>query len=499
MTTASKLSDYFREKNNISVNEPLQIERIPAQELIVPNRIDLIAKMKYIEYKDKGYNSTFARDLYKHHIEAFSLGTYREPGNRNKDSFEKYVETFDNLIESIKQNGFDDTISVIPVGDKNTILDGAHRTAIAAYLDKQVYIARFNNIFADYGTNFFKDRLLQENYLDYMVSEYCRLKKNVFFACVWPKAKGNESICEMERLISEMCTIVYKKELTVTYDGLRHFMSQIYSSQEWVGTIDNRFAGVNNKADACYDDNGTLRAYVLEASDLQEILELKKRIRAIYGIGNHSVHISDNQFETQQMCRILLNENSIHLLNNGEPHLYKSFYTRINVFKNKVINNNMSLDDFVVDSSGVMGLYGLREPNDLDFLTISKRAEVAEDATARNHNAYAIYYDNKIDDLILNPSNYLVYNDVKFITLHVLKKFKLNRKEAKDMMDVQLIDGLFGNKPWIKCTSIKVLNWCTRRKRNMKQRFKMMIRDTLIRLGLHDYVKSVYHTKVKKR
>ena len=55
----------------------------------------------------------------------------------------------------------------------------------------------------------------------------------------------------------------------------------------------------------------------------REILDIKKRIRDIYGIGNHSVHMTDNTEETIQIANIILNKNSIHLLSYGCPDKYK--------------------------------------------------------------------------------------------------------------------------------------------------------------------------------
>ena len=81
------------------------------------------------------YNCKFINELYDKHIEAFSAGSYNEPGNDEKNSIKKYIDTFEVLIKNIKKSGIDETISVIPVGKNNEIMDGAHRTAIASYFN----------------------------------------------------------------------------------------------------------------------------------------------------------------------------------------------------------------------------------------------------------------------------------------------------------------------------------------------------------------------------
>lgn len=492
MEIGSKLTSYFCEVYKIDPKTEVKIEKIRAKNLLVPNRIDLIAKLKYIEFKEKGYEMSFVKELYKKHIEAFSLGTYSEPGDTNKDSIDKYFEVFDKMICDIKKSGFNDSISVIPVGANNTILDGAHRTAIAAYFDLEVSIVRFNDIHVDYGTEFFEKRLLDKKYLDYMVTEYSKLNDNVFFACVWPRAKGNEKLQEVEDLIKKSTDVIYSKNVTLNYQGLRNFMLQIYSSQDWIGSIENNFSGTEKKTDACYDKDGNIKCFVLEAESLEKILRMKSKIRNIFKIGNHSIHISDNQAESIQICNLLLNENSIDLLNNGKPDYYKDLHKRLSKFKNRVINNNLSVEDFVVDSSCVMGLYGLREPNDIDFMSISDDYKIIEDEHAKNHHDYISYYQTTIEDLVLNPSNYLVYNDMKFITLDILKRFKKNRNERKDQVDLKLINSALSKKKSFSIIFLKLLNWTKRRLRTLRYYFREEIMKILRTVGIYNMVRGAY-------
>lgn len=83
------LGKYFCDTYNIDLTKQYKIEYINARELLVPGRIDLIAKYKYIEAKEKGYNCKFINELYDKHIEAFSAGSYNEPGNDEKNSIKK--------------------------------------------------------------------------------------------------------------------------------------------------------------------------------------------------------------------------------------------------------------------------------------------------------------------------------------------------------------------------------------------------------------------------
>ena len=65
----NKLTKYFIESNKIDENTEYEIMEMDAKELLVSNRIDLIAKLKYIENKEKRLNNEFLVELYKRHLD----------------------------------------------------------------------------------------------------------------------------------------------------------------------------------------------------------------------------------------------------------------------------------------------------------------------------------------------------------------------------------------------------------------------------------------------
>lgn len=486
------LTDYFCQQNNINIDAPYKIEEVDAVDLLVPERIDLIAKWKYIEYREKGFDLSYIKELYTSHIEAFSNGSYTEPGNEDKDSIEKYFKTFNHLIDTIKKNGIDKSISVIPVGQNNVIIDGAHRVAIAAYLNLKVPIIRFENLAVDYGVGFFKTRLLNEKYIDYLVAEYCNFKNNLYFACVWPRAKGDMQMENTNTLLNQSCKVLYSKRIKLSHDGLRNLIIQIYSHQDWIGHFSNHFSGALHKADECYDSENFLTIYILECNSFDKILKLKSEIREIFKIGNHSIHITDNQKETIQLAHILLNRNSIEFLNQGKPDYYLEFNKKLESFKKKLLAHNFFLDQFIIDSSSTLALYGLRDVNDIDFMTVSREYEVIEDDINSNHHSYIHFYETTIDDLVLNPDNYFIYNDVKFVTLNTLRVFKKNRNEGKDQLDIKLIDSVLTQKQSFKLRALKIQTWRQRKIRNFKYYIIRKLAKLFKKIGIYKNVKELY-------
>ena len=91
--------------------------------LVTRNRFDIAIKLIFIDLMK--YDVEFSTELYKEHIRAFSLGKYTEPGQADKDSIEKFISSFNNTYESIKETGFKKHTSIIPLCKNGTIINGA--------------------------------------------------------------------------------------------------------------------------------------------------------------------------------------------------------------------------------------------------------------------------------------------------------------------------------------------------------------------------------------
>lgn len=497
MNTSKLLTDYFCKMNGIDPNMDFHIEYINARELLVPDRIDLVAKLKYIESRDKGLNLTYAKQLYSSHIEAFSEGTFAEPGSEFKVSLEQYFLQFDILIDSIKKHGVDSRKSAVPVGDRNIILDGSHRTAIAIYFNFEIPIIRFNHLSVKYDIDFFRNRLLSEQYLEFLAQEYCKLKCNVYFACLWPKAKlledDHRSITELLDHKGIQC--VYHREIKLTFKGIHNLITQVYSHQNWIGNIEDSFLGALDKANACFDENGSINIYLLECDGLPKILDFKSNVREKFGLGNHSIHITDVQKETIQIANILLNPNSVHFLNYGDPFRYKDNWKRINKFKANIIEHSLTIDEFIIDTSSVMALYGIRSASDVDFLTDSNDYLILEEEGVENHSESLKYYNYSIYDLLYDPNNYLYYNDLKFITLPRVLEFKENRNEQKDREDAKLIKmSLQDRQKNFKYLLMDTMYSLKRSKRNFTRRSRSKLILVTKKLGIYESLKSIYRS-----
>src|SRR5690606_19296621 len=88
------------------------------------NRFDVAFKLYYLQGL-KGPSSSFRKKCYEGHIKAFSLGSFSEPGNPEKNSIENFELDFKSVFKDLEATGFDARKSVIPLAEDGSILNGA--------------------------------------------------------------------------------------------------------------------------------------------------------------------------------------------------------------------------------------------------------------------------------------------------------------------------------------------------------------------------------------
>lgn len=490
--TTSEPAVWLSDLNCYDVGEDT-IEYIQAKKLLVSNRLDLVVKYKFVEQYDKGLNLPYLEQLYYAHLEAFTSGKFVEPGKEeSKKSFQDYLSDFKNLINSIRLNGVKKEISVIPVGKNNTIINGSHRVAIAMYYNLTIPIVRYNKE-ASYNYVHFQKKLLSKNYLDYVATEYIRLKENVFFVCLWPKADKNK-FAVADALIRESCDIVYMSKCKLGYEGLRNLMIQIYGHQDWCGNIENGYKSIQRKVDACYKENAKIILYVVDNIGLDNIVDLKAKIRNIYQIGNHSVHISDNSEESLNIAHVLLNQNSVDALNYGSLCKYMDYIASIQQFYAELKNQEVDAEDVLIDSSGVLGIYGIRKPEDIDYLTLKDFHNYEFSVRAADHSNNIAYYSLLKEELIYNPDNYLFAYGIKFCSLPVLYNMKKNRNEKKDREDCELMKPYIEKQVTYKMKIHQLMIHTKRILRNIFKRTIYRISPFLKTIHLYDTLENMYHT-----
>lgn len=252
---------------------------------------------------------------------------------------------------------------------------------------------------------------------------------------VWPKLASIAGISDIYNLVSKYADVVNKKSIITSFKGLRIVLTQVYEGESWLGDSYNHFYGTYVKGRECWQDKGIIYVFDLKG-DESKILECKKVIRSISGLGNSACHTTNTNDEYVKIKAFLYNKNSLDLIKKGNLFKYKGLYEKILKYK-EIIKDNP--DCFVIASSTVLELYGLRKSRDIDYLTIDDSFDY-NDEEIGNHLDCIDYYPCSINDLVTNPDNYIWIWGVKIISLDRLLEFKEKRMEIpKDIKDIKLI------------------------------------------------------------
>ncbi|BAS67692.1 hypothetical protein [Bathymodiolus septemdierum thioautotrophic gill symbiont] len=472
-------------------NEEYKIKNIPAIRLLTWNRFDLAFKLLYLEMLD--CDLVFSRKIYAEHIRALSLGKFTEPGNDSKNSIGKFIDEFDAIFKSIKNSGFDAGKTVIPLSHNNTIANGAHRVASVIFLNKSIDCVQINTNNHRYDYRFFYDRNMSNEVLDIGATKFIEYADNVFIAFIWPTAQKHDQ--EIESVIPN---IVYRKEIKLNPNGAHNLLSQIYYGEEWVGNVENDFKGVKAKLLECFKTFEPIRVVAFQAEDLNEVVKIKDKVRDIFNVGKHSIHITDTKEEAIRVARLVFNDNSIHFLNHAKPNKYLSTYEKINQFKKFLKNNSLDASNVLLDSSFILSLYGLREANDIDFFV---EGEVQyNDNEINTHDEELKHHRESKIEMIRNPKFYFYFDDLKFISFSQLYTMKKNRAEEKDINDCNMMKALIeGNK--LKENLIRFKQKLYYKKiqiRNIRNICSSGIMTSLKFVGLFNVVRKFYRLIVKK-
>ena len=450
---------------------------IKTYKLITPNRIDVIFKLLYLKLKTLGAKK-ISKKLYDKHIYYITNGLYIEEGS-SKSSLKNYIDEFDNLFKSLKNNGFDSNISIIPLSIKGCISNGSHRLAASIYLNiPEVKVEKTKNKKHVYDCNFFIKRGINKELIELAVLEFLNLTENNYLAIIWPSANKKVNYLDV---FSE---IIYDKKLVLNPRAAQSFVAEIYKEQKWVGSFEDGYGGAISKVSETFKNYSSLHLIFFKENSLKRVQQTKKLLRRKFNIGKASIHITDNSFETMDIGSIVLNDNSIHFMKYGIPYRFSSIFNNLKLFREILIQKKIDINSLVISGDTVMSIYGIKSSNTIEYLSI-KPIDI-EVENFHNEMININYYDELIGELIYNPKNYFYFSGFKFLKLNLIKKFKIKRKEPEDDLDLKLINKINSTK------EIKVKIHFLDLLQNYKFKFIGFIIPIAKKLKFYDIAKKIY-------
>lgn len=476
----NRLHNYLAEENVIT--------EVDALELLTPNRFDLAIKLSYLTRRT--ISPMFAEYCYSEHIKAFGMGTFREPEKKHKNSLTAFLADFEEIEKSIKECGFDSSVSLIPLAKDGSILNGAHRVAAAIFLQRKVATIKLDVDPPAYGYSFFAERLLPWEILNVGVSEFVRLKDEARLAVIWPVAESRtiESI-EEHHIPNRILELKFKFSLK----ELAGFIRQVYKDEVWLGSPKTRYDGAFNKASNCYKNSGLTTVVIFVPETGQDLVKTKEEVRAKINLGKHCIHITDGKEDTKEIINFILNKNSIEFLHLERHERFDDKDKKMVFLRNKISELKISVDDVAVDSGMVMEIFGLRKANDIDVLLRGTVSEMPlSNAGIGIHNAE--YIDQHIDplEILENPKNHFWYNGIKIVALQCVRDFKHKRREVKDRNDIEMIDvALQSEKKFYLQARIEMKQKLLFLRMRLRKVLRKVVVGSLKRAGLFGFVKKI--------
>lgn len=267
---------------------------------------------------------------------------------------------------------------------------------------------------------------------------YIEQNKNAYVALSFPCIKVDELI--IENFLRQDGTILYKKYLDLKNNGSINLIRECYKHD---GHTLEHLQALHNAIFS--QKNGRIIIYVYACENLEKLRKLKDKIRKFYNI-KCAIHATDNQSQSLDLGRYLFTPHGIHLLNNRNMKnslSYSNFNKLLPIYKNGIQHD---IESFVVDGSAILSAYGLRDCNDIDYLSTPKAKFVGSYPYIGNHNSELEYHKKDANELIYNINNFFYLDGIKFLSLYQIYAMKQNRFKAqanpKDLDDMNKMSPL---------------------------------------------------------
>lgn len=350
-------------------------------------------------------------------------GKYNEDSKFNQFD---YIREYFNLMDSLGRKGFLEDSHPVPTVD-GQIVNGAHRLAICIAQGLPIYAEEVARMPEIQDSELLRKRGFPNHLVDYLMLEYIKIKCGVR---AYVLLDSSEDILRIIlKNLPSSYSILGVKALNLSSIGKRRIVDLMYSHNEWweldllESFVKERFTENLNQTFIIF----------YEPQAHSEIQEVKERLRGFLPAGNfeRKLHGTDEHFDTCLLATASLNRNSVDFLNNapfGSESRIKSLMD--------TQQNFSDLGTPVLVGSGPLELFGIRQARDLDWIfPFFPGKSKSSDHLDADLNGYAIDRSKFIDD----PSFFGQYKDIKFASLSATLFWKTNRREKKDIHDLELI------------------------------------------------------------
>ena len=229
--------------------------------------------------------------------------------------------------------------------------------------------------------------------LDEIMLQYVKTRFNCYVITLWPIF--SDYVDETIKYLESFGNVYYKKDIEFESRGLINYLCSVYdefSNQDILKIAQNKYEWMqkssttkSNKISIIIFDNINELKLSGQAAEfktifrnwaLNKIKESGINTKNIWT--NDLLHINDYFYQTIEYCELILNNNSIKLLNNRlYEKIYSEFYSishlKIETYR-KTVYSNLSLEtinSLFLIAGVTLFFYGIRPIDDLDGICIN--------------------------------------------------------------------------------------------------------------------------------
>jgi hypothetical protein len=244
------------------------------------------------------------------------------------------------------------------------------------------------------------------------IIENVRAEDNPYVAFLWPSL--NHRVHDALAMFREVIAV---QSIQLSARGAPNLIYELYNGAEWIGAESTGYHGVKQKVLECFPNLNPFFVVVFSRMKIEEVRELKKRIRALADLEFSSVHITDTKTEAIQIADLLFRDNGLHFINSSTPYRYANWEALLEEARFHSRRQHLDVSDVLIEGSAVMSLYGLRANRDIDIVSYSSFLA---------HSSKS--YQGILADV---ESKILMLRGVRFLSLSALYQRKKKRAEIK--------------------------------------------------------------------
>lgn len=295
--------------------------------------------------------------------------------------------------------------------------------------------------------------------IDYLIN---KTHLDIGMVIIWDINYNNQIIEEILK-IENTLELIYSEKIETTLQFTINLLREIHIKKVWWEE--------NLEQESKKRSNGNLIFHIFQGENIHKIFKnLKNTIRDKFQLDKYIFHFSDPDCishigikcqcesdridflsEVYKHINLLMNKNTIYFLKNSKYNKNLKFHKYFNEYCDFLSKNNFNNDNFLIDNSGVLALYGLRDAKDLDFITIDNIKCNEKNVDCMNYLHINEFKKLKlnIETIIKNPEYHFYHYNKKVLDIKLLKKFKFNRTQnivegqskirEKDINDYKMI------------------------------------------------------------